>query len=398
MECAGKGSGTRCLGPPRKRCGRCGAVAYCSASHQISHWKEHKEECGRLEQQMKHLDLLNDFPFTFSQEATIQISEKKESRCSFLSKRDIHQVGMWSCECCCGASVTSFDSSLFDHSRSESHTWYLSNIMCPCRGPSSPIAKSLCSWKDYYEWRCIPLDSPVALLLHWPLTVYHAIQIAGLGSLTSEISKLCIHYLGPEKELLQLAVFGELCALFPGVLVQIELIGPTVPHHRNGDKIDLYSYAHCIEKDCNCKYENENTSCGIGTPTSSRVTLQLHRGYYHDCFRYISKDSFPHLVIAPNAGIAAYSSWLPTIELIKEINVPALFSDYCEEACHLAACCINTVTSQPPRLPVISHCCFFSPTLPLPTSPSPYPFPLASPYSFEHIVELYLFNLIIFVL
>ena len=25
------------------------------------------------------------------------------------------------------------------------------------------------------------------------------------------------------------------------------------------------------------------------------------------------QDSFPHLIIAPNAGIAAYTSWLPTI-------------------------------------------------------------------------------------
>ncbi|MBA0738780.1 hypothetical protein Gogos_012104 [Gossypium gossypioides] len=346
MECAGKGSGTRCLGPARKRCGRCGAVSYCSASHQISHWKVHREECERLEQQMKNLDLLNDFPFTFSQESTVQISEKQESRCSFLRKRGIHQVGLWVCECRCGASVTSFG-----NSRLESDTWNLSNILCPCRGPSSPIAKALCSWKDYYEWRCIPLQSPVSLLLHWPLTVYHAIQLAGLGSLTSEISKLCIHYLGPEKELLQLAVFGELRALFPGVFVQIELIGPAVPHHRDGDKIDLHCYAHCIEQDCDCRFRNENTSCSIGH-TSSAVTLQLHRGYYHDRFLDISKDSLPHLVIAPNAGIAAYASWLSTIELIKEINVPAVFSDYCEEACNLAACCINAVTNQPPRLPI----------------------------------------------
>nr|KJB31341.1 hypothetical protein B456_005G187100 [Gossypium raimondii] len=286
MECAGKGSGTRCLGPARKRCGRCGAVSYCSASHQISHWKVHREECERLEQQMRNLDLLNDFPFTFSQESTVQISEKQESRCSFLRKRGIHQVGLWVCECRCGASVTSFG-----NSRLESDTWNLSNILCPCRGPSSPIAKALCSWKDYYEWRCIPLQSPVSLLLHWPLTVYHSIQLAGLGSLTSEISKLCIHYLGPEKELLQLAVFGELRALFPGVFVQIELIGPAVPHHRDGDKIDLHSYAHCIEQDCDCRYKNENTSCSIGH-TSSAVTLQLHRGYYHERFLDISKVCF----------------------------------------------------------------------------------------------------------
>ena len=36
----------------------------------MSHWNEHKEECERLEQQMKRADVLNDFPFTFSQEAT----------------------------------------------------------------------------------------------------------------------------------------------------------------------------------------------------------------------------------------------------------------------------------------------------------------------------------------
>lgn len=35
MECAGKGSGTRCVGPPTRRCGRCGAVSYCSVTHQV---------------------------------------------------------------------------------------------------------------------------------------------------------------------------------------------------------------------------------------------------------------------------------------------------------------------------------------------------------------------------
>lgn len=34
---------------------------------------------------------------------------------------------------------------------------------------------------------------------------------------------------GPEKELLQLFVFAELLALFPGVALQIELVGPRIP-------------------------------------------------------------------------------------------------------------------------------------------------------------------------
>jgi len=38
---------------------------------------------------------------------------------------------------------------------------------------------------------------------------------------------------GPEKELLQLVVFGELLALFPGVDIHIELVGPAIPPERS---------------------------------------------------------------------------------------------------------------------------------------------------------------------
>lgn len=192
MECAGKGRGTRCLGPPSRRCARCAAVKYCSASHQILHWSFHKEECERLGQQMKRVDVLNDFPFLFSQEATVQVCEKQESRCSFLDKRGIHRVGMWMHECPCGASVASFYCR-----RSANEGWHLPSSLCPCSDPSVLISEDLYSWKDYYEWRCIPLDSPVALLLHWPLTVYYATQVIGIKRLIPEGSNvLCIHYLG----------------------------------------------------------------------------------------------------------------------------------------------------------------------------------------------------------
>lgn len=297
---------------------------------------------------MKRVDVLNDFPFLFSQEATVQVCEKQESRCSFLDKRGIHRVGMWMHECPCGASVASFYCR-----RSANEGWHLPSSLCPCSDPSVLISEDLYSWKDYYEWRCIPLDSPVALLLHWPLTVYYATQVIGIKRLIPEGSNvLCIHYLGPEKELQQLAVFGELRALFSGLHVHIDLIGPAIPQQRDGEKINVCNFAHCMGPDCICKSSTVNVSHSEGIGLMSKVTLQLHSGFYHDCYRDIQKDSPPHLVIAPNAGIAAYSSWLPTIELIKNINIPTVFSDYCEEACHLAACCINTVTGHPLSLPI----------------------------------------------
>ncbi|PON46555.1 Zinc finger, MYND-type [Parasponia andersonii] len=345
MECAWKGRATRCLGPPRRRCGGCGAVSYCSASHQISHWSEHKEECERLKQHMKEIDMLNEFPFTFSLEATIKVCEKWETRCSLLRKWGTHQLGMWSHECHCGTSFGSFDCS------SIINNWDLPDILCPCNEPVSPPSRHLSSWREYYEWRSIPLDSPVALLLHWPLTIYHASK-TGLGSRIAEIGqKLHIHYLGPEKELLQLAVFAELHALFPGFNVHVELVGPAVPQRRDGERITLCRYARCLGTDCICK-SIQDGDWGRQTSKSTTLVLNLRNGFYHDRYGDIVKDSFPHLIIAPNAGIAAYPSWSPTIELIKEISVPAVFTDYCEEACNLGASCITSITGSPLSFPI----------------------------------------------
>ncbi|XP_019158091.1 PREDICTED: zinc finger MYND domain-containing protein 15 [Ipomoea nil] len=347
MECAGKGSRTPCSGQATRRCGRCRAVAYCSISHQVSHWSVHKKECERLEQQMNRADVLSDFPFTFTEEATVKVCEQSQSRCSFLVTQGVHCVGMWTWECGCGASVASLDVSRYIEG------WNLSNTLCPCRGPSLPIPKRISNWKEYYEWRCIPLNSPVALLLHWPLTIYWGIQLAIMRSLISEIaSEIHIHYIGPEKELYQLAVFGELCALFPGVRMHIYFVGNAVPQDRDGEVIALHSYCHCIETDCECKSLNINVDSCSSMDKSCPVMLHLCAGYYHDRYKDLSKDSSPNLIIAPNAGIAAYRSWLPTIELIMEMKVPALFSDYCEEAAHLATHCISSISSSPPSIPI----------------------------------------------
>ncbi|KAF9614406.1 hypothetical protein IFM89_018551 [Coptis chinensis] len=324
MECAAKGSSSvagRCIGAATRRCGQCGAVAYCSTSHQVSHWSEHKEECERLEQQMRRVDVLHDFPFTFSMEATVQICEKRRSRCSFLMDRCLHKVGMWKYECNCSGS------SSFSYSRVDDE-WSLPSDSCPCCEPVIPISIQLRCWKDYYKWRSLPLHSPIALLLHWPLTMYHSILLAEKRPASEFCGKFHIHYLGPERELLQLAVFAELQALFPGLQIHIELIGPAIPKSRDGEKIDLCSYCHCLESGCTCNSASGKASQVSSNDKISTVTLKLHRGFYHDRCKDIVK------------------------ELIKEMDVPAVFSDYCEEAAHLAASCISTVTGCPLTIPI----------------------------------------------
>ncbi|KAK1296460.1 hypothetical protein QJS10_CPB15g01693 [Acorus calamus] len=240
MECAARGRAkTPCAvgsGPPSRRCARCEAVVYCSLSHQISHWKDHKEECGRLEQQMRHSDVLNDFPFTYPIKASSQGFVRQGSLCSFLSSIALHHVGLWKPECHCGQSIPHHE-----YSRMYAE-WNLTSSLCPCSEPREQISTHLTSWKDYYQWRCLPFHSPVALLLHWPLTLFHMVQLASTKKLSSEVrDKLHIHYLGPEKELMQLAVFGELRALFPNLQVHIDFIGPSIPQFRNGEKINIHS-------------------------------------------------------------------------------------------------------------------------------------------------------------
>nr|GFA20023.1 zinc finger MYND domain-containing protein 15 isoform X1 [Tanacetum cinerariifolium] len=156
----------------------------------------------------------------------------------------------------------------------------------------------------------------------------------------------------PERELHQLAVFGELHALLPGVQLHIDFVGPSVPYDRDGETVGLCNYAHCMEVNCSCKSGKGDFSSIKTANNSSTITIRLHSGYYHDRYEELTKEFVPDLIIAPNAGIAAYRSWSPTIELINEIEIPAIFSDYCEEACHLAANCITSVTGCLPAIPL----------------------------------------------
>ncbi|KAI3505669.1 hypothetical protein L1887_27829 [Cichorium endivia] len=99
-----------------------------------------------------------------------------------------------------------------------------------------------------------------------------------------------------------------------------DFVGPAIPHDRDGETNGLCRYAHCMEANCSCKSENGEFS--------STVTISLHSGFYHN--RYIEF----------------------TKELIRETEIPTILSDYCEEACHLAANCISSVTGSPPTIPV----------------------------------------------
>ena len=47
-----------------------------------------------------------------------------------------------------------------------------------------PVSPQLVDWRGYYEWRGFSLDSPIAILFHWPLTIYHIV--------TQLLPKVCV--------------------------------------------------------------------------------------------------------------------------------------------------------------------------------------------------------------
>lgn len=45
-----------------------------------------------------------------------------------------------------------------------------------CTEPEHNVSTPLTSWKDYYRWRSLPLQSPVAVLLHWVCTPHQVLR------------------------------------------------------------------------------------------------------------------------------------------------------------------------------------------------------------------------------
>ncbi|ONM57296.1 MYND finger family protein [Zea mays] len=116
--------------------------------------------------------------------------EFPSARCLFLQSIKLHQKGLWKSECICGRDVAPLKG------LSVEAEWNLQSSLCPCAEPKNPVSSALASWEAYYQWRSLPLHSPVAVLLHWPLTLYHCVQLSRTQTPRYDgQDTLCIHYL-----------------------------------------------------------------------------------------------------------------------------------------------------------------------------------------------------------
>ena len=192
-------------------------------------------------------------------------------------------------------------------------------VLCGCTPPTSPhryvpdlvsaaatsvvtgTAPTISSWSEYYVHRGVRSEAPLAVLLSWPLTLYHILVRLDLASLTRPV---VVHYLGPEKELLFLPFFRELLALLPAARIQIEMIGPL--------GIDLPPPMH------------------LEDAWGGSLSIIVRRGLYHALNLPV-----PDVAFAPNAGLAVegYAErWPATLLYVAAERIPFVWTDYSEQS------------------------------------------------------------------
>ncbi|KAG1739706.1 hypothetical protein EDB19DRAFT_1978101 [Suillus lakei] len=99
--------------------------------------------------------------------------------------------------------------------------------------PELASKADIVDWDSWYRWRNLPKESPAALLLHYPLTVYqllvNVLYVAGPKRNSPESRQaLNVHYIGAEVELNMLPLFSELVLLLPYTDIKMTSFGIAV--------------------------------------------------------------------------------------------------------------------------------------------------------------------------
>jgi len=175
------------------------------------------------------------------------------------------------------------------------------------------------SWEEYYALREIPLESPVALLLTFPLTVYYALLKHGCVPIT--VAKMLhrqlrVHLIGIEKELNFIDLFKEV-----GFLLPLDL------------KVELVFIARDDMFPTSCKHDSSEEKQRRKIQLTSNLTIYVECGIYNESIdpNFDCGTGPPDMLIGLNAGLFAYKSWRSVIEYLNtNKGVTGVFTDYNE--------------------------------------------------------------------
>jgi len=205
-------------------------------------------------------------------------------------------------------------------------------------------------WASWHKWRKLPLASPAALLMHYPLSVYwlvtHVLCVTPTsGGSVSARERLCIHYLGAEVELNFIPIFSELALLLPYTDIMICFYGIAVQDlvlkAQKADGASIAARGVSLE---NSIYSyRAPKSLGGG---SIDVRFSTEEQWIHDQLIHLPAELQPDAVVGPNAGLLSYRSWQAVIASTHMHDIPFAVTEYAEQSAEMQ-------TSQIPSM--LSH-------------------------------------------
>ena len=372
-------------------CGGCAGFYYCDRAHQEMHWSDfdHHESCERTKKQVARTQELREdifSAFDWGRLSTEMIDENVHTRCTLLEKLGVHNQNEYRRECPCHAKtpfgklppvadtrcppgkVLSWCLGLLNANRQSYmlQQWLRERVPNSTDACVRELRKPLpenwdvmmsCRLKALVKEQDGPLKIPefapkypTPITLHTAATIDYAVrQLADFRGRPSDGSPercVAVDVLGVEKEVDQLErtiialhwlrYIDELITPkkrgFVCPPLHLNLIGPEVP------------FDALIDRD---SFE------GDGWARTNPVTVHMYRGLYHEVEERIAytayarhnflRDRDPHrLVFMPNAGIAAFTSWEPTLKmLVNEVGYirskqpVVVITDYTEEAANM---------------------------------------------------------------
>jgi hypothetical protein len=369
--------------PATMSCSGCGGFYYCGREHQEMHWSDldHHESCERTKKQVARTQELREdiiSAFDWGRLATEMLDENVHTRCSLLQRLGVHEKVRFRRECPCKAkvpfgglfvereSMSSFrrdDKEITEDELKERvagrHrgilTWVakrreeeMEESMRRVRKMKPPpenwegmikyrlegLANSRWCGSKYPNYFCS--EEPFAMYSHTAATIDYALRkLAYFGSQHSFRNDrfVTVDVLGVEKEIDQLSTTCAAlqwlhCIDNEGNMVaprgmHLNFVGPEVP-----------SDWKLIEpRPDHVKYPQGGYKPGYYPRV---VSAHLHKGLYHDLRTdyFLSPGDGIRMIFMPNAGIAAFTSWQPTLRtIVRRVgDTSVIITDYTEEA------------------------------------------------------------------
>ncbi|XP_059003666.1 zinc finger MYND domain-containing protein 15 isoform X2 [Mustela lutreola] len=332
-------------------CPQCSAVLYCGEACLRADWRRcpddvsHRFWCPRLAAFMERAGELATLPFTYAAEVTSETFNKE----AFLASRGLTR-GYW----------TQL-SMLIPGPGTPRHP----------RGSAPALSLLLSgSWQDYYTWRGLGLDSPMAVLLTYPLTVYYVITHLVPQSFPElniqNKQSLKIHVVEAGKEFDLVMVFWELLVLLPHVALELQFVGDGLPLDSDQQHFTLqrvrvggggaaHYLLHSLCLTCPpsaptwsgfsppllAPQDGPEVSVRPGSGVSARLSSSTkEKGGRRDLQIKVSARPYhllqgpkPDLVIGFNSGFGLKDTWLSSLPRLQSLRVPAFFTESSEYGC-----------------------------------------------------------------